>query len=120
MGLILLCDTDLGKRVETGPVGTTVDRLLDEAFDVGEAKDRSQARARNAPVRALALPVRDADELEALDGLGSRRGVEPRQRQGVERGRRPDPLIARSGLRPRLRERRFRRPVEDDLLSVSG
>ncbi len=63
--LVLLGDADLDEPVEERPVLATVDGRLDEDLDVGEAQDRGEAAPRDAPVRALALPVGQAERLEA-------------------------------------------------------
>src|SRR4029079_7996212 len=103
MRLVLLRDTDLGERVELGAVLAAADGLLDERLDVGEAEDRGEAAARDPPVRALALPVGQAERGEPLDGLRRRRSVQPEQRDRVERDDRPDPAVAGLRVLPRLR-----------------
>src|SRR3954469_22051980 len=75
--LVLLGDADLEEPVELRPVLAATLAHLAEPFDVGEAQDRREARARNAPMTALALPVGQPEGFEARH-RGRRRGaVEP-------------------------------------------
>ena len=91
MRLVLLGDADLEEAIERRPVLAAARRRLDERLDVGEAQDRGQAGPRDAPVRALALPVRQADGLEPRDRRGRRGCVQPMQGERVDRLGGPDP-----------------------------
>src|SRR4051794_19733073 len=115
MGLVLAGDADLDEGVETWLAG----RLLDPRVDVRKPQDRRHRAPGNAPLAALALPVRDPEALEALDG-GRRRGevelVEPDRIDGLGLA---DSMLDLAILGPRLGQGRLGRPVHDALLAIA-
>src|SRR3954453_23890663 len=105
MGLILLRDADLEEALELGPVLAAVGRGLDEGLDIGEAEDRGQARPRHPPMRSLALPVSEADGLEAAYRRRRCRGIQPTHGEGVKVRRGPDPAPRGTVVGPWSRQR---------------
>src|ERR1044072_1088754 len=73
VGLVLLGDADLEEAVELCTVLAAALGHLDEAFDVRKAQDRREARTRDTPMGALALPIGESEGLEASDGGGGSR-----------------------------------------------
>src|SRR4051794_18754061 len=65
--LVLLGHGDLQKGLELRAVATAAGRLLDIGLDIGEAQNRRERGARDAPCGALPLPVRQPVALQALD-----------------------------------------------------
>ena len=65
--LVLLRDPDLDEGVQLCAVRSAIGGGQDEGLDVREAKDRGERAARHPRVAPLALPVRQAESLQALD-----------------------------------------------------
>ena len=117
IGLIRLRDADLPER-EQLTVRLSARLPPGQSLDVGEAKDRRQRGARNAPVVALALPVGLAVVLEPGDRRRSRVAIQTIEDERVERDGRSN--AAARGLVDRDRGQRLvGRSVEKNLLAVA-